>query len=360
MVKTGDFLLQIDPGPYDAALAQAKGQLAKDVAAKDSADWNVKADQQAIKDKGITEQQLHTDLAAQASDAGAIAVDNANIKTAQLNVDYAHITSPIDGRIGLRMVDLGNIVHSSDTTGLAVITQLQPITVVFTLPEDNIQQVEQRLSNGQPLAVEAYDRDLTKKLATGKVLALDNQVDPTTGTVKIKALFDNKNNELFPSQFVNASMLVNTVHDAVLVPSAAIQHSPTSTFVYVVTPDPAAPADSNTAPKPSTQPGRGSGGGPPGIHGTVSVRPVTEGPNQAAIGPDGEDTTVVETGLEPNEIVVTDGVDKLQDGLNVLARPAANAARSKATTRTSSTQESSGAQSPRRRRRPATVPSNNE
>ena len=144
MVKAGQFLLQIDSGPYDAALAQAKGQLAKDQAAKDSADWNVKADQEAIQDKGITEQQLHTDLAAQAADAGAIEVDNANIKTAQLNVDYAHITSPIDGRIGLRLVDLGNIVHASDTAGLAVITQLQPITVVFTLPEDNIQQIEQR------------------------------------------------------------------------------------------------------------------------------------------------------------------------------------------------------------------------
>ncbi len=338
MVKAGDFLLQIDPRPYEAALKQAQGQLAKDEALKDSADWNVKADEEAIKDKGITEQQLHTDTATRDQDAGAILVDQANIDTAQLNVTYAHITSPITGRIGLRLVDLGNIVHASDTSGLAVITQLQPITVVFTLPEDNIAQLQKRIANGQPLAVDAYDRDLTKKLATGKLLALDNQVDPTTGTVKIKALFDNTDNALFPSQFVNARLLVNTITDAVLVPSAAIQHSPTSTFVYVVTPEPAPASDA----APTTQPG---GKERAGIHGSVKVRQVETGATQSAIGSDGEDTTVVESGLEPGEIVVTDGVDKLQDGMKVLARPAPGASKKPA-----ATMESAATTQPARRR----------
>jgi membrane fusion protein, multidrug efflux system len=354
MVKAGDFLLQIDPGPYDAALKQAQGQKAKDVAAKDNADWVVKADQEAIKEKGIAESQLHTDLASQASFAGAIDVDDANIKTAQLNVDYAHITSPITGRIGLRLVDLGNIVHAADTTGLAVITQLQPITVVFTLPEDNIQQIQERMAHGQPLAVDAYDRDLSKKLASGKVLALDSQIDPTTGTLKIKAEFDNKNFELFPSQFVNARMLVNTIKGAVLVPTAAIQHSPSSTFVYVMKPDPDAAKESGPATKPTTQAGKGTGG----LKGAVSIREVTVGPSQAAVRNDGEDTTVVLSGLEPGEIVVTDGVDKLLDGMKVIGRQAANTPR-KATTRMSTTSESSATSQPtHRRRKPAAVENN--
>jgi multidrug efflux system membrane fusion protein len=347
MVKAGQFLLQIDPGPYDAALKQAQGQLAKDVAAKDSADWNVKADEEAIKDKGITEQQLHTDLATQATDAGAIEVDNANIKTAQLNVNYAHITSPINGRIGLRLVDLGNIVHATDTTGLAVITQLQPITVVFTLPEDNIQQVQDRMARGEPLIVDAYNRDFSRKLATGKVQALDSEIDPTTGTVKVKAEFDNKNNELFPSQFVNARMLVNTIKGAVLVPTAAIQHSPSSTFVYVLKPE--ADATQESAPvKPATQPGKGGGG----LKGVVSIRQVTVGPSQAAVGNDGDDTTVVLNGLEPGEIVVTDGVDKLLDGMKVIGRQALSASQ-KATTRTSTTGQWSATSQPTHRHRKA-------
>jgi multidrug efflux system membrane fusion protein len=317
-VNAGDFLMQIDPRPYDAALKMAQGQLAKDTASKTSAEWAVKEDGIALQDKGISQQQLINDTATRDNAIGAIEVDQANIDAAQLNLTYAHITSPITGRIGLRLVDLGNIVHATDTTGLVVITQLQPITVVFNLPEDNLDQIQQRVASGQPLTVDAYDRDLTKKIATGTLLALDNEIDPTTGTVKLKAQFDNKDSTLFPSQFVNARFLVNTVRHAVLVPSAGIQHSPTSTFAYVVTPtppDPNAPAD--PAAKPAGKDTR-----PPGMKGIVAMRDVTTGASQAAIGSDGVDTTVVLSGLEPGDIIVTDGVDKLQDGSKVIARQA--------------------------------------
>jgi multidrug efflux system membrane fusion protein len=337
MIHEGDFLLQIDPRPYDAALKQAQGQLAKDQATKDSADWNVQQDKTA--GIGISQQILHNDIAASEQAAGAIEVDHANIETANLNLTYAHVTAPISGRIGLRLVDQGNIVHASDTTGLAVITQLQPITVVFTLPEDDIAQIQKHTN--QPMLVDAYDRDLTEKLASGKVLAIDNQIDPTTGTVRIKAQFDNENSELFPSQFVNARLLVNTVRNAVVVPSAGIQHSPTSTFAYVVTP---APPDAQSA-DATTKPAKN-----PGIKGTVSVRELTVGPSQAAIGPDGIDTTVVLAGLEPGDIVVTDGVDKLQDGSKVIAHPMTMPAGSKATSRPTTNEATSQPAHQRRRK----------
>jgi multidrug efflux system membrane fusion protein len=324
IVKTGDLLFEIDPRPYEAALKQAQGQLAKDKATKVSADWNVAQDQQALPGGGIAKQQLVTDTATRDNAVGAIEVDEAAIDTAKLNITYAHITSPITGRIGLRLVDLGNIVHAADTTGMVVITQMQPITVVFSLPEDDLPQIQKRLAGGQPLVVDAYDRDLTVKLATGKLLALDSAIDPTSGNIKIKAIFDNQNNELFPSQFVNARMLINTVHDAVLVPSAAIQHTPTSTFVYVFQRDPApatvpalaAPA-STDSPQPTKRPDRGPTG-------KVTMRQVTVGPSQEGIGPDEEDTTVVLDGIAAGDVVVTDGVDKLQEGTRVISHMAAS------------------------------------
>jgi multidrug efflux system membrane fusion protein len=347
MVNAGDFLMQIDPRPYEAALKMAQGQLAKDTATKASAEWAVKQDQVALKDHGISEQQLINDTSTRDNAVGAIEVDQANIDAAQLNLTYAHITSPITGRIGLRLVDLGNIVHATDTTGLAVIAQLQPISVVFNLPEDNLDQIQQRVASGQPLTVDAYDRDLTKKIATGSLLALDNEIDPTTGTVKLKAQFDNKDNTLFPSQFVNARLLVNTIHHAVLVPSAGIQHSPTSTFAYVVT---AAPPDPNAPAEPATKPS-GKDGRPPGMKGIVAMRDVTTGASQAAIGSEGVDTTVVLSGLQPGDIVVTDGVDKLQDGSKVIARQAPAPAPSARSTTGLSTMESTTQPSGRRRRR---------
>jgi multidrug efflux system membrane fusion protein len=328
MVKKGDLLIQIDPRPYDAALKQAEGQLARDQAAMASADWNVQQDNEAIKTNAIAQQQLHTDTATRDQATGSIEIDQAAIDTAKLNLTYARITSPIDGRIGLRLVDIGNIVHASDTTGLVVITQLQPITVVFNLPEDNIAQIQKRVASGKPVAVDAYDRNLTHKLATGKLMAIDNQINQSTGTVAIKAIFDNKDDVLFPDQFVNARMLIDTVANAVLVPTAAIQHTPTSSFVYVFKKgDPATtkPSAADTGAKPEGDAkAHGKSRGPDsGIPGTVTIRQVTEGQSQAAIGQDEEDTTAITSGLEPGEIVVTDGVDKLLEGTKVLAHPAA-------------------------------------
>ena len=292
-VKQGQFLLQIDERPYKALLDQAKGQLARDTATQSSAEWNVKQDQEAIKTKAISEQVLHNDTAARDAAAGSVAIDRANVEAAQVNVDYCHVVSPIDGVIGLRQVDVGNIVHAGDTTALAVITQLQPITVLFTLPEDDLAQLRRRMDTDQPVTVDAYDRTLRTRLARGKLLALDSAIDPTTLTIKAKAEFDNGDASLYPSQAVNARLLVDTVRDAVLVPTAAIQHSPTETFVYVV-----------------------------GGDNAVKVRPVTPGPALSAVGPDEADTTVITTGLEPGETVVTDGVDKLADGTKVSPRPA--------------------------------------
>jgi multidrug efflux system membrane fusion protein len=321
-VKIGEPLIDIDPRPYEDALLQAKGQLLKDQAAEASADWSVQQDTIALKDNAIAQLQLHTDTATRDQARGAIEVDNAAIATAQLNITYSHITSPIDGVVGLRLVDLGNIVHAADTTGLVVLTQLQPITVVFTVAEDDIAQVQQRIANGQPIVVDAFDRDLVKKLATGKVIAVDNEIDPTTGTVKIKAQFDNKDNALYPSQFVNARMLVNTITDAVLVPSAAIQHSPSATFAYVLQDGKAGDKDQKSGSGGSGgghagHAAGGSGAGPKESR-TVTIRDVVVGPSQPAVGADSEDTTVILSGLKPGDIVVTDGVDKLLEGTSVI------------------------------------------
>ena len=236
-VKTGDFLLQIDPRPYQAVLDQAKGQLVKDRATLASAVWNVQQDQQAILSKAIAEQQVHTDTATRDNTQGAIDVDQANIEAAQVNLDYCHVTSPIDGVIGLRLVDNGNIVHASDTTALTVITQLKPITVIFTLPEGDLATLRRRMDTGAPVQVDAYDTSLTHRLARGTLLATDSAIDPTTGTVKVKATFDNGDDALFPNQFVNARLLVDTIRGAVLIPTSAIQTDATgSKFVYAVRP----------------------------------------------------------------------------------------------------------------------------
>jgi multidrug efflux system membrane fusion protein len=334
-VKVGDPLIDIDDRPYRAALEQAQGQLKKDQAAEDSADWSVKQDTVALKDKAIAELQLHTDTATRDQARGAIDVDNAAIATAQLNITYSHITSPIDGTVGLRLVDLGNIVHAADTTGLVVLTQLHPITVIFTVAEDQIDKVEKQYLAGVPLTVDAYDHSFTHKIASGKVLAIDNEIDPTTGTVKIKAIFDNENNTLFPNQFVNARMLVNTIHNAVLVPTAGIQHSPTSTFAYVVVPVPVDDASKTAAPAAGAT-DAGATSKPARAPMMVTMKEVVTGEQQAAVGSDSEDTTVVLSGLSPGDIVVTDGVDKLIEGTRVIPNFAPEGTR-RATTRPSGT-----------------------
>jgi multidrug efflux system membrane fusion protein len=280
-VKENDLLFEIDPRPFQVQLEQAEGQMAKDQAQLK----NARADLQKYLNaqEAVSQQQIDTARANVAQFEGAIKMDQAQIDSARLQITYCRITSPINGRIGLRMVDKGNMVHASDANGLAVITQLQPIAVLFPLPQDEIPQVIRKMSAGETLVVEGFDRELKNRLATGSLLAVDSQIDPTTGTVRFKAIFPNQDNALFPNQFVNARLLIETLHDAVIVPAAAVQRSPESTFVYIVKED-----------------------------NTVDMRNVVVGPTEA-------DQTAIESGLAPGEIVVTEGVDKLQQGSKVSA-----------------------------------------
>lgn len=307
LVHQGDPLIEIDPRPYQVQLTQAQGQLARDQAQFNNAKSNV--DRDKLAGNAVSLQQLATDQASMDEFAAAMDIDQGQIAGANLNLTYCHITAPITGRIGLRLVDQGNIVHAADTSGLAIITQLQPISVVFTLPEDDIARVQRRMTEAGTTEVDAYDRDptITDRLATGKLLAIDNQIDPGSGTVKLKASFDNKDNVLFPNQFVNVKLLVDTVKGTVLVPAAAIQHGPQSTFVYVVQSGTA--GATSQSPVPSTRPA------PPTS--TVQMRNVTVGPTET-VGPQDTDLTAVTSGLQPGNVVVTDGVDKLQDGSKVI------------------------------------------
>lgn len=284
MVKEGDLLAEIDRRPFDVQLQQAEGQLARDEATLKSAEFTLKRYQELILSKSISAQQVDEQRALVQQTAGAIQSDQAAVENAKLQLSYCHIAAPISGRIGLRLVDQGNIVRANDPSGLAVITQLQPIALVFTIPQDEIVRVQKPQQSGQPLAVDAYDRDFKTRLASGKLLAIDNQVDSTTGTVRLKAVFDNEDGLLFPNQFVNARLLVDTKRDAIVVPSAAVQRGPNSIFVYVVQPDD-----------------------------TVELRTIKPGIVEGA-------ETAIESGLSPGEIVVTEGVDKLQTGTQITTR----------------------------------------
>ena len=281
IVRAGDLLAELDPRPFQVQLMQAEGQRAKDEAALQNARVDLRRYQILIQEDSIPRQQLDTQAATVAQFEAALKSDQAQIESAKLNLSYARVTAPTGGRVGLRLVDVGNIVHASDPNGIVVITQLQPIDVLFTIPADHLAQVLPKVHAGQSLAVDAYDRDLKNKLATGKLLAVDNQIDPTTGTVRLKALFPNDDEALFPNQFVNARLLVDTLRGAVTVPTAAIQRSPQSTFVYLVKPD----------------------------H-TVESR------NVAVQMTEGDDATI-QSGLVAGDVVVVDGVDKLRPGAKV-------------------------------------------
>ena len=233
-VNTGDSLVEIDPRPFQVMLEQAEGQLAKDQAQRKDAEVNLERFQLLFKEGVIPKQQLDTQAAQVGQFDGAIRSDQGQIDNAKLQIAYCHITAPISGRVGLRLVDPGNVVNSGSSTTLAVITQLQPITVVFTISEDNLQQVLSQLHKNQSLLVQAFDRAQSKLLSTGKLLTTDNLIDTTTGTVKMRAVFDNKDNALFPNQFVNTRLLVDTLHDVVLVDSSSIQHNGTQAFVWVI------------------------------------------------------------------------------------------------------------------------------
>lgn len=284
LVHKGDPLLEIDPRPYQVQLTQAEGQLLRDQALLENARIDLTRYETLVKQNAIPEQQLATQASLVKQDEGIVKSDEGMIDSAKLNITYSHITSPITGRIGLRLVDPGNIVHATDTTGLLVITQLQPISVIFTIAEDQLPIVVKKMNAGQQLTVDAYSRDMTTKIASGTLTTLDNQIDPTTGTLRLRATFDNKDNSLFPNQFVNARLLVQEKHGVTLVPTAAIQRNSQATYVYVVKPD-----------------------------STVTVRQVTIGTTE---GNDSEITA----GLTPGEVVVMTGVDKLQEGTKVNAQ----------------------------------------
>ncbi|HUI74951.1 MAG TPA: MdtA/MuxA family multidrug efflux RND transporter periplasmic adaptor subunit [Candidatus Acidoferrum sp.] len=303
-VHQGDLLAEIDPRPYQVQLEQAEGQLAKDVAQRKDANVNYERYKLLYQEGVIPKQQLDTQQATVDQFDGSIKSDQSQIDNAKLELVYCHITSPLTGRVGLRLVDPGNIVHATDTGGLVVITQLQPIAVIFSLPQDQLPQVYDRLRKGEQLSVDAYDRDNIKKIASGKLLTIDNQIDTTTGTYKLKSVFNNEDSSLFPNQFVNVHLLVDTKHNLALVPVAAVQRGPSGSYVYVVV-----------------------------AGNTVKIQPVTVAETTGGI-------TGISAGLQGGEVVVTDGQDKLQDGSKVIpnSSPADNA--TSAETNTSSTPSS--------------------
>jgi multidrug efflux system membrane fusion protein len=285
LVNKGDLLAEIDPRPFEAQLTQFKGQLARDQALLENARLDLQRYQVLWAQDSIQKQQLDTQEALVRQYEGTIKNDQGQIESVKVNLIYCRITSPISGRVGLRLVDPGNIVHASDTTGLVVITQLQPITVIFTIAEDSLPPVLAKLKAGERMTVEAYDREGKRRLATGSLLTVDNQIDPTTGTVKLKAIFPNDDNELFPNQFVNARLLLDVKRGTTLIPTVAIQRGPQGAFVYVVKTDQ-----------------------------TVEVRPVTVGVTHM-------DEASIDKGLTPDEQVVVDGTEKLRDGSKVEIRP---------------------------------------
>ena len=297
IVHQGDFLAEIDPRPFEAALKQAEGALLRDQALLEEARLDQKRYERLVAQDSIAQQQFDAQKALVHQYEGTVEVDQGVVDNARVNLLYTRITAPVTGRVGLRLVDPGNYVQTTDAGGVVVITQIDPISVIFSVPEDNEPQIMARMMSGATLEVTAFDRSGTALLATGKVSTLDNQIDPVTGTVKLRALFDNKDLKLFPSQFVNARLLIDTLHDAVVVPSAAILRGAPGTYVYLIKPDK-----------------------------TVSVRVVTVGPSQ------GERQAII-SGLEPGAAVVVDGSDKLHEGAKVTLPRAEDAGPSKGVSR---------------------------
>lgn len=280
-VKAGDLLAEIDPRPYQVALMQAQGQLARDQATLANARRDLARYQKLAKTSLVSQQDLDTQNALVSETLGTIKADEGTVASAQLNLTYSRITSPIDGRVGLKQVDIGNYITSGDTNGLVVITQTHPVDVVFSVAENNISQIMQAQKSGEPLLVEAWDRSNQHLITRGKLLSLDNQIDATTGTIKIKARFDNQDDLLFPNQFVNARLKVNTLQDAVVIPAAALQMGNEGHFVWVI----------NNEDK-------------------VSKKSVTAGLQDSQ-------KVVISAGLNAGDRVVTDGLDRLTEGAKV-------------------------------------------
>jgi len=284
MVRAGDFLAQIDPRPYQAALDQAQANLKRDQALLANSIVDLQRYRNLIKEDAIAQQQLDTQESLVAQYAGTVGADQAAIETTRVNLAYTHITSPLSGRLGLRQIDAGNYVTPQDTNGLVVVTQLQPISVIFPIPEDYMRDITARLRNGESLSVSAFDRTNTMKIADGRMQTIDNVSDPTTGTVKLRALFDNKDGALFANQFVNVRLQEAVLRDQLIIPTAGVHHGSgeTATFAYVVNRQ----------------------------QGTVAVRPIT-------LGATAGDQVAVNAGLAAGEIIVTEGADRLRDGAKV-------------------------------------------
>lgn len=284
LVHQGDLLLEIDPRPYQAALDQAEGQLVKDQATLDNANVDLKRYAKLLQQNAVQEQIYATQVATVHQSEGIVKTDQGVIDMDKLNLVYCRITAQITGRIGLRLVDPGNIVHSTDTNPLLVITQVQPISVLFTLAEDQLPVVLKKLYAGVHLQADAYDRSDHTKLANGTLTSVDNQIDPSTGTLRLRATFDNTDNALIPNQFVNVHLLVQEKSGVTLIPTAAIQRTSTSEYVWVVKPD-----------------------------STVTYRAITEGQSQG-------DVTEITSGMAPGEAIVMTGVDRLTEGAQVRAQ----------------------------------------
>jgi len=284
IVKQGDLLAEIDPRPFEATVAQMQGQLERDQALLAGAKVDLARYQRLAKTNAIPQQQLDTQAALVKQYEGQVAADQGQLNTAKVNLSFTRILSPSDGRAGLRQVDQGNYITANDPNGVVVITQIQPISVIFTVPEDNVPTILKRFHGGTELPVTVFDRSGTNQLGAGALTTLDNQIDQTTGTVKLRAQFPNTDETLYPNQFVNVRLLVDVIHDAVVMPSSAVQRGAPGAFVYLVNPD-----------------------------NTVSVRPVELG------AVDGE-RVVVRKGLALNDRVVVDGADKLRDGMRINVR----------------------------------------
>ena len=291
MVKQGDLLAEIDPRPFQAQLEQAQGQYQRDKALLENANVDLNRYQIAYSKNAIPKQQLDTQVATVHQYEGVVKLDQGQIDNVNVQLGYCRITSPISGRVGLRLVDPGNIVHASDANGMLVITQLQPINVLFSVAEDYLPQIREQLRRGNRLTVDALDRTQQTKLSSGALLTFDNEIDTTTGTIKLKATFPNRDNALFPNQFVNARLLVTTQHGVILIPTAAIQRNAQDSFVYVVKPDQ-----------------------------TVALQNVSTGTTDGNV-------TAVE-GLKAGDVVAVDGFDKLQSGAKVVVRGASGNRRS--------------------------------
>src|SRR5665213_161514 len=281
IVKAGELLALIDPRPFQAALDQAQGQLKRDQASL----ANAKVDQDRYKtllaQDSISDQTYRTQVSTVAQDEATVAFDQAAVESAQLNLGYCRITSPVAGRVGLRQVDIGNLLQANSST-IAVVTQMQPMSVLFTVPEDSVSSILEHLHNGEQLTVQAFDRSLTNQIASGRLSNSDNQIDTTTGTLKMRALFDNSKFELFPNQFVNAHVILETRHNQLLVPAAALQMGSQGSYVYLVNAD-----------------------------NTVSMRPVVTGPTAG-------DVVAISKGLTNGQTVVVDGADQLRDGAKIV------------------------------------------